>query len=154
MYGTAPRMGFFVPIFVDVFVDTSMRGAKPYRPIPNPPHRHSPTQPKRLPRFRQPVCARRKDPTRPDTCFPQPKGTAMHVISFQHRRQAERIASYLADTFGDTLGRDGDSPILSTARAHLVGFYAYTQGFDDTERRILSAYVRELAVAYIEEAQQ
>lgn len=78
----------------------------------------------------------------------------MHVISFQHRRQAERIASYLADTFGDTLDRSGDSPILSTARAHLVGFYAHTQGFDDTERRILSAYVRELTAAYAEEAQQ
>lgn len=79
----------------------------------------------------------------------------MHVISFQHRRQAERIAAYLADNLGDTADRNtGDSSLLRTVRAHLVGFYAYTQGFDDTERRVLSAYVRELTISYIEEAQQ
>ena len=45
MYGTAPRMGFFVPIFVDVFVDTSMRGAKPYQPTPYPPIGTTPPNP-------------------------------------------------------------------------------------------------------------
>lgn len=79
-----------------------------------------------------------------------PKGPVMHVISFRHRLQAERIASYLADNLGDTIEpRTGDSSLMRTVRSHLVGFYAYTQGFSDAERRVFSAYVRELTLSYL-----
>lgn len=74
----------------------------------------------------------------------------MHVVQFRHRLQAERIASYLADNLGDTIDpRTGDSSLMRTVRTHLVGFYAYSQGFSDAERRVFSLYVRELTVSYL-----
>lgn len=139
MYGTAPRMGFFVPIFVDVLRIASTRGAKPYQPTPLP---TQPTRPKRLPRFRKPLCAGRKDLPTP-TLWQRPtdpKGNTMHVVSFQHRMQAARIADFLADTYG-TLTKERGIPQLHT----LCRFYAYTHALTDIELRLFTEYTRSLA---------
>ena len=71
MYGTAPRMGFFVPIFVDSFPFSSTRGAKHHN---HPPYRHPPT-PSASRASGNPCAHGERFPTHPDTCFPQTRGT-------------------------------------------------------------------------------
>lgn len=139
MYGTAPRMGFFVPIFVDVFVDTSTRGAKPYQPTP---YRHNPPAPSAYRASGNP-CAQGERNLPTPTLWQRPtdqKGNTMHVVSFQHRMQAARIADFLADTYG-TLTKERGIPQLHT----LCRFYAYTHALTDIELRLFTEYTRSLA---------
>lgn len=63
----------------------------------------------------------------------------MHVVSFQHRLQASRIADFLTDTYG-TLAKECGIPQLHT----LCRFYAYTHGLTDIELRLFTEYVRSL----------
>lgn len=62
----------------------------------------------------------------------------MHIISYQHRRQAERIVAYLLDAYGR------DTQQARTARCTLCSFYAYTHGLTRPENKAFYGYVSDV----------